>query len=381
MTLMELISRVEGKLRPFITKLPPSAVVRLYSGVRKHFLSQLEKDLPEKPIEVPEEHNVRLWDIDFGCNLLNAAGMFKNGNGYNVAAYQGAGAYLAGTTTAVPREGNKKDGILHPFSPYPGSGAALNWMGLPNMGHAAVAKKLSSVPHLKKCPVGASLGVAPEQEGKTAMAGLLEGMQLYEKAAVEFLEINESCPNVPHNDDRDETTGLDKNLIDRLGYISKHYLIERKHHLPVVVKFSNDLDIEKLPQLMDILIDMKFDGVNFGNTSTEYELMEEGIIEPEIKSYKYFHRKYGGGLSGKPLRKKSLELASAAVEYLSRIDPDHEFHVIRTGGISTAKDLKESFDAGISLNQWFTGYFDVFSEYGHRLYVKLYDELKSLQSK
>jgi hypothetical protein len=48
-----------------------------------------------------------------------------------VAARQGAGGWLAGSTTARPRAGNAGT----PFVPYPRSGAASNWLGLPNPGH------------------------------------------------------------------------------------------------------------------------------------------------------------------------------------------------------------------------------------------------------
>ena len=45
------------------------------------------------------------------------------------------------------------------------------------------------------------------------------------------------------------------------------------------------------------------------------------------------------------------------------------------GVIKTAADVLESLDAGASLVQWFTGYFEAFSQHGHKLYSRLYEPL------
>jgi dihydroorotate dehydrogenase len=58
-----------------------------------------------------------------------------------------------------------------------------------------------------------------------------------------------------------------------------------------------------------------------------------------------------GGLSGKPLQKKSTEI----VEYISK-KTKAEIPVIASGGIFTGADAKEKFDAGASLVQVWTGF-------------------------
>ena len=75
------------------------------------------------------------------------------------------------------------------------------------------------------------------------------------------------------------------------------------------------------------------------------------------------------------MKEDSLKLCSEAVKYVNSKHLPQEFHVIRTGGIETAEDILESEKAGISLNQWFTGYWENFSKEGHELYKKLYQEL------
>jgi dihydroorotate dehydrogenase len=121
--------------------------------------------------------------------------MFKNGIGYDISYMQGAGAFLAGTTTATPRAGNRKNGILHPFMPYPRSEAALNWMGLPNDSHETVAERIYRIQKKNGCPIGVSVSGVPSLDFDITMAGIVNGFMLYEKAGVTFAELNESCPN------------------------------------------------------------------------------------------------------------------------------------------------------------------------------------------
>ena len=125
---------------------------------------------------------------------------------------------------------------------------------------------------------------------------------------------------------------------------------------------------------MDALFSLGYDGVNFGNTSTNYAEARMNIHDKEQKLFDYFTTTYGGGVSGKPLQEKSLRLATAAVKYLRQGPPAQEFHVIRAGGISSVEDLIASDAAGVSLNQWFTGYFENFAKEGHDVYRSLMKE-------
>jgi len=152
------------------------------------------------------------------------------------------------------------------------------------------------------------------------------------------------------------------------------FLNDVKEKLPVIVKFSNDTEVGQVPELMDTLFSFGFDGVNFGNSSTQYDRMRDFIHKRERRLFDYFVREFEGGVSGRPLRELSIRLASEAARYLRAGCPSQEFHVIRTGGINCANDLIESREAGIALNQWFTGYFDNFARQGHELYRRLYEE-------
>lgn len=375
MSLIERLSETESYLRPLAFNFPAGLVTRLYSSGKRKFLSEFVDDTPVREYFKEISKPKTLWDIEFNLPLFNAAGMFKYGYGYETCAIQGAGAFLAGTTTSKPRQGNIKNGIKHPFLPFPKSGLAVNWMGLPNEGHATVAKRLSKEVRIGKCPIGASLSKDPGASGKEALEDLVEGIKLYDKAKVDFIEINESCPNVPHEVAEKNDKNLDQSLINRLEYISKNFIEKKDRNIPLIVKFSCDTDINQVKDLTELLIDLKFDGVNLGNTSTKYKEIATEVNSKELNHFQYFTETFGGGVSGKYLKDLSFDLAAKAVEVANQKD-SHEFHVIRTGGISSPFDLDRSEEAGISLNQWYTGYFKVFAEYGHAVYKEFFRNIE-----
>lgn len=360
----KLLAKLDRVIRPALaSSFSPRAVVALYSSQRNRFLKSFFSDLPE-PFTPPEELARTLWGLKFRSPLLNASGIFKNGEGYDLCFRQGAGAYLAGTVTALPREGNQKNGIKLPFAPYPRSHAASNWLGLPNDGDAAVSKRIAALAKHLNFPVGVSVAADPQLEENERLKRLIEGFRAYTYAGVDFIELNESCPNTA--EDRSSLAELKR----RLEIISEQFIATRNpsKHLPVIVKFSTDTNLTQVSELLSLLCKLKFDGVNFGNTSTDYEALKSSIDRKEHSIYRYFTNNFGGGVSGRPIKNRSLELVRCASEHLKKFPPDHEFHIIRTGGVETWADIEESLKAGASLVQWYTGYFEAFSLHGHELY-------------
>ncbi len=326
---------------------------------------------------IPSELSRTLWGIQFRAPIFNAAGIYKNGAGYAWCSSIGAGAYLAGTTTSLARKGNSRNSTYLPFAPYPQSHAASNWLGLPNEGHAKTAKILSSIPRVAGCPIGVSVALDPLASFETAVTGLAEGLSQYQSAGVDFIELNESCPNTEENSNIAHSATMDE-LFMRLDEVSKNFLKKRNRSLPVIVKFTNDTNSESVPYLIDTLIALGYDGVNFGNTSTDYACCKSAILKSEQKIYDYFTGTFGGGISGRPLASRSLMLTKTAAAALEAKPSRHEFHIIRTGGIETAADISESLKAGASLTEWFTGYFENFSKYGEKVYLRICQELLEL---
>jgi len=360
------LSKLESFIRPYIVSLPPNFVISQYSKARIKFIKKLsEEEMPEEVFYPPDKYHKILWGLTFRSPILNAAGMFKNCEWYENSFRQGAGAYLGGTSTINWRAGNNGQGILQPFVPYPKSSCASNFLGLPNDGDFINSYRLKRLTKYKNFPVGWSLSTSSDLLAFDWLKLFVSSLKLIEKTGVDFIEINESCPNISQNKEY-------KSLDDRLKYIKENFLDIKTRNLPVIVKFSNDTQKEQIPFLINLLFKLGYDGVNFGNTSTNYSEMRKKIHHAERKLFDYFTKTFGGGVSGKVLKDKSLELCSSAVEYMNQGKPSQEFHVIRTGGIESLDDIKESEKAGISLNQWFTGYWENFSKFRHHVYRRFF---------
>lgn len=365
MTLLENIARLENRLRGLIGALPVSMAVRTFSAGRTAFATRFARDVPKESFIPPTDLGVSAWGLRFQLPLWNAAGMFKKGEGYAVVSRQGAGAYVAGTTTSRVRTGNVRNGVTWPAIPYAHSHAGSNWMGLPNEGHDAVAKRLSMLQRVDGCPVGASVSAEPGLDEQHALPELLDGLTAYADAGVDYIELNESCPNVPGHH---SASVLDDALLRRLDTIAVKFLAHRTRQLPVVVKLSTDTNIAQIPELVQVLVERGFDGIILGNTSTRYSELRPHIDERDRDLYDHFTTTFGGGLSGAPLRNDSLLACSTAVDAMNALAPSHEFHVIRCGGVATADDILASRLVGVMLNQWYVGYFEAFGRVGHTVY-------------
>ncbi|GIV55327.1 MAG: dihydroorotate dehydrogenase 2 [Candidatus Kapaibacterium sp.] len=365
MTAPEFLARLDASLRPYLVgMLPARASVAFYSWARQFALRMLaERECP-LAIEPPPTAARVLWGIRFRAPLLNAAGMFKHGEGYELAYRQGAGAYLAGTTTARPRLGNVRRGIAQPFVPYPRSRAASNWLGLPNPGHRAVAARIAQLPRYEGFPIGASVALDPGDDSAAALECLVEGMNRYADAGVDFFELNESCPNTGDDQRGFDTLGV------RLEAIAQQFV--RPSGKPTLVKVSVDVEQGALERLIPLLVELGYAGITIGNTSTRYEQHRAAIAPVERRAYIYFTRTFGGGISGEPLRASMLGLVESARTIAARLSS--QFLVIAVGGIARGEHLRQVLTAGAALAQWYTGYFERFARDGHRLYARVFSE-------
>jgi dihydroorotate dehydrogenase len=251
-------------------------------------------------------------------------------------------------------------------------------MGLPNEGHAAVASRLQRLHRQEGCPLGASVSAEPGLDAAEAIPELIDGMMRYEGAGVDYLELNESCPNVPGHA---TTSQLDEGLLRRLDAVADGFLAKRNRRLPVVVKLSTDTALDQIPSLVRELVDRRFDGIILGNTSTRYADHREHIHKHDRALFDYFTNTYGGGLSGDILRSSSLQTCIHAAQAVRELKPAHEFHVVRCGGVMSAADILETQAHGVLLHQWYVGYFEGFAQHGHGVYRALAESMRETRTR
>ena len=96
---------------------------------------------------------------------------------------------------------------------------------------------------------------------------------------------------------------------------------------------------EQLVDIIDIVTSVKIDGVIATNTT----LSREGLHSKNKSEM--------GGLSGKPVTKKSTEVIRFLYE-----KSKNAFPIIGVGGIHSPEDAIEKLEAGASLIQLYTGF-------------------------
>jgi len=109
------------------------------------------------------------------------------------------------------------------------------------------------------------------------------------------------------------------------------------------LKIAPDLSNDQLDDIIEIVRETKIAGVIATNTT---------INRSELKTEEKFVESLGsGGISGKPLTKRSTEV----IHYLHQ-KSNAAFPIIGVGGIHSPQDAIDKIRAGASLIQLYTGF-------------------------
>lgn len=255
--------------------------------------------------------------MDFKNPVGLAAGFDKNAELINQIPNLGFGFMEVGTITPKPQEGNPKPRMFRVPDKY----ALVNSLGFNNDGLDAITKRLE-----KRLPsdfiIGANIGKnksTPNLNARYDYATCFYDLQ----DVVDYMTINISSPNTP-------------TLRELLGKDSLEFILEAVQNLnkkrqtlkPVFLKISPDLKDEEVVRIVKTCEDYQLSGIVSSNTTTSH-------------TYSF------GGMSGKPLAKRSNEVGNLVKSHSN-------LSVISTGGIvdvETAVDRLNNFD----LIQLYTG--------------------------
>lgn len=344
----------EHLFRPLFTKwFPPSQVVKTYSTQRTPFLNSLAKvSLPEVP---PPSRPVELWGLNFRNDVGNAAGFDKDGKLLDFNYGLGAGYTVVGTVLHRTHTGNLftvGGKTFNPWAPLPHSQSAINSLGLPGHGIDPVIDRIKSFQDRvqpRDYPIGLSVMGHPAQQGQAKIDGVVECL---EKALphVDFIEINESCPNVSNHDPAQFSNRIQsfRSCRDQVA-----------PGKPLLVKFGTIPAQETLVELdrSDI------QGVVLLNTQNDYDKMRGRLESGDRRLFDYFTRNYRGGVSGKAMAEDSMEAVSHARLV---IDNNHlKLSVVHVGGLFNREDMEGSRMMA-PLRQWYTGLMDSVSIHGFK---------------
>ena len=152
---------------------------------------------------------------------------------------------------------------------------------------------------------------------------------------VDYFVVNVSSPNTPNLRALQNKAPLTQLLSTLKGLNEK-----KDQPKPILLpKIAPDLSNDQLLDIIDIVTTVNIDGVIATNTT----LNREGLQS--------HHRAEAGGLSGKPLTKRSTEVIRFLVE-----KSNNAFPIIGVRGIHTPEDAIEKLEAGASLIQLYTGF-------------------------
>lgn len=291
-----------------------------------------------KIIEAASSYKSAALERDvFGLHFPNpvglAGGFDKNGLGLPALAALGFGFIEAGTVTRYQQPGNERPRNFR-FSK---DSALINRMGFPNDGADAIHDRLLklSKPAL---PIGWSLGKSKITPPEEAVEDYLYSLRkLY--AFADFFTINVSSPNTPGLRKLQDKAPLDQLL---QATVQETEILARQAKSPIVkpvlVKIAPDLSNDQIDDVVEVCLARHVRGIIATNTT----LARDGLRRSTTEA---------GGLSGRPLAKRSLEVVS----YLSQ-KLDHQIPIIGVGGIFGPDDARRMFDAGASLIQIFTSF-------------------------
>ena len=266
----------------------------------------------------------------FGLKFKNpvglAAGFDKDAKLYNELSNFGFGFIEIGTITPKPQEGNPKKRLFRLKE----DSAIINRMGFNNGGIEETVERLKKNSGVL---IGGNIGknkVTPNENAVGDYEICFNALFDY----VDYFVVNVSSPNTPNL-----RALQDKEPLTQLLKALQVLNFKKEQTKPILLKIAPDLSDDQLLDIIDIVKTTKIDGVISTNTT----ISREGLISDNKTEV--------GGLSGKPLTKRSTEV----IRFLSE-KSNKAFPIIGVGGIHSAEDALEKLEAGADLVQLYTGF-------------------------
>ena len=267
------------------------------------------------------------------------AGFDKNAVFLDELSVLGFGFVEIGTVTPLPQSGNESPRLFR----LPKDNALINRMGFNNDGATVIAERLkhwrakAATPNRDSIIIGGNIGKNKSTPNENAW-------QDYEicfnklHAHVDYFVVNVSSPNTPGLRELQEKESL-RNILGILQVQNQKFSV----HRPIFLKISPDLTLFQLDEIIDLLTEIKLEGMIISNTTLDRTgLKTDDKILEEIGN---------GGLSGMPLRSRSDDV----LKYISA-KTQGKLTLIASGGIFSAEDAKKKFNAGADLVQVWTGF-------------------------
>jgi len=273
----------------------------------------------------------KVFGVDFPNPVGLAAGLDKNAEVAAEMSALGFGFIEVGTVTPKPQDGNPQPRLFR-IKP---DNALINRMGFNNHGVDEMVERLKKMP--KNVIIGGNIGknkLTPNHRAVDDYKICFHALFDY----VHYFVVNVSSPNTPGLRELQEKEPL-LALLAELQRLNR----EKTSPKPILLKIAPDLTNSQLNDIIDIVKETGLAGVIATNTTISREGLTSSKLEIENIG--------NGGLSGKPLSKRSTEV----IRYLKQ-NSKNAFPVVGVGGICSANDALEKINAGADLVQVYSGF-------------------------
>ena len=317
--------------KPIFFRIDPEKVHHLVVTILKLIKPLLAFNAHKYTLQLNLRNNKYLEREVFGIKFPNpvglAAGFDKNAEIYKQMHDHGFGFVEIGTVTPKPQQGNPKKRIFRLTD----DNALINRLGFNNDGVEKVVKRLKKNINVI---IGGNIGKNKNTPNEKAVDDYMECFdKLYDH--VDYFTVNVSSPNTPNLRDLQNIEGLKSILIPLIEENRKRI------NKPILLKISPDLADSDIISIVDLVMDLKVDGIISTNTTIKRDKLKS---KTSLKNEK-------GGLSGSPLTKRSTDVIRLIHKHSKGKVP-----IVGVGGIMSPEDALEKLNAGASLIQVYTGF-------------------------
>lgn len=307
------------KIKPFIFKFSPEVAHSLAIKALKL------NAIPKKKIENQSILKTEIFNKTLENPIGVAAGFDKNAEVYNSLFNLGFGFVEVGTITPEPQYGNPKPRVFRLEE----DEALINRLGFNNSGSNEIYNKIEK----NKSNGFLGINIGPNKTSVNRVEDYIKCLNKFYNVA-DYITINISSPNTENlrNFHKEEEMN---NLLSKI----KEEKEKLKPDLPIAVKISPDIENKSIEDICDILVSHSIDLLIISNTT-----------EKNRETLKNINKLEKGGLSGKPVEKRSNELVKLFYKNLK-----NKIKIIGVGGVSSGKDAYEKIIRGASLVQLYTG--------------------------
>ena len=308
-----------SKIRSLIFKFEPELAHDLAIKALKYNF------IPPKKISYNKLIETKIFSKTIPNPIGLAAGFDKDAEVYNRIFDLGFGFAEVGTVTPLKQYGNEKPRVFRLEE----DKALINRLGFNNSGSENVLSRIA-----KNTPKGLlGINIGPNKNSKDRLKDYLICFKKFHNFA-DYITINISSPNTEnlrsfHNEN--ELRELLKSINEEKKLLNSK--------VPLVVKISPDIHEKEVSIISDLLLKFDISAVIISNST---DTTRENLIN--------INKLEKGGLSGKPLEKKSNNLISKFYEILKG-----KVLIIGVGGVDSGKSAYEKFLRGANLIQLYTG--------------------------